>query len=167
MTCTVGGRTGIVAVMTPSDPVRELAHDHAELNRRVLDLSARVEAMRANDHATSRDLQRPLADLRELLFLHFAREEEGLFPFVAEVDAKLAEQVRAMAFAHDAICGALARMVELATIDAPMSTLLPMFARFESAYAEHARTEVDVLKRLEQRLDSAQRQRLASLVAGL
>jgi hypothetical protein len=104
-----------------------------------------------------------LEELREPLFLHFVREEEGLFPFVAE----LAHRVQAMATAHDAICGALARMCQLAAVDAPRASLAGVFERFETACAEHARTEATFLHELESRLDDAQRRRLAELVRGL
>jgi iron-sulfur cluster repair protein YtfE (RIC family) len=150
------------------DPVADLAHDHADLNRRVLALAARIEALRvAGAQARSRDLVGLLDELREPLFLHFAREEEGVFPFVAEVDAELAVQVRQMAVAHDTICGALARMCEMAAIDAPATSILPVFERFEAAYADHARREAELLRALEQELDAEERRRLLALVEGL
>ena len=85
--------------MPESDPVENLVHDHADLNRRVIAIGVLVEKVRR----TSVDLAElvvPLTELRELLFLHFAREEEGLFPFVAEVLPSLADQMREMARAY-------------------------------------------------------------------
>lgn len=151
-----------------SDPLHDLAHDHGDLNRRVLALSTRIEALRANNGpAVSSEVAGLLGELREPLFLHFAREEEGLFPFVAELAPELARRVHAMAPVHDAICGALARMCQLAAVDAPLGSLLPLFERFEAAYAEHARTEAELLHELEARLDDSQRRRLAALVDGI
>jgi hypothetical protein len=168
-----------------TDPVRELSHDHSELNRRVLELGGEIGGSAPRAPAA---LAGVLEELREHLFLHFAREEEGLFPFVAEAVPELAEQVAAMAVAHDAVCGALARMVYLARAALPPPRAAPggpaapgapaaptddagqlrtLFERFESAYIEHARAEAAVLAVLDQRLDAAQRARLAELVRDL
>ena len=126
-----------------------------------------------------------LRELRELLFLHFAREEEGLFPFVADRLPELGDRVAAMAVAHDAICGSLARMVHTATATAPMvavaaqdeaeaaahpgelALLGALFERFQTAYADHARLEAELLAVLDDRLDAAQRAQLAELVRDL
>jgi len=142
------------------DPLRELGHDHADINRRVLELAALI---RSQDG----ELARPLRELREQLFLHFAREEEGLFPFVRETVPERAEHVQLMETAHDTICGAVARMVHLATAGGDRAAIAQLFQRFESAYGDHATAEAALLAGLEQRLDAAQRARLADLVAGL
>ena len=151
-----------------TDPVQELVHDHADINRRVLALGA---AVRALDHADGNGmavaLVSRLGELRELLFLHFAREEEGLFPFVSEAVPELADRVQAMAMAHDAICGALARMCHLASANAELMHVQAVFARFEAGYASHADAEAELLHELAVRLDAEQRGRLADLVRGL
>lgn len=151
-----------------TDPVQDLVHDHADINRRVLALGA---AIRALDHPDGQGMAVALAhrlgELRELLFLHFAREEEGLFPFVSETVPELADRVQAMAMAHDAICGALARMYHLASANAELALVLAVFSRFEAGYASHADAEAELLRELTTRLDAAQRARLADLVHGL
>ncbi len=148
-----------------SDPVATLSHDHGELNRRVLDLGGLIRGLAAG--ADARTLVEPLRDLREMLFLHFAREEEGLFPFVTDQVGELADQVHVMELAHDTICGSLARMVHLASTNASLVLLLQLFDRFENAYAAHATTEAELLAELDSKLDPAQRARLAQLVEGL
>jgi iron-sulfur cluster repair protein YtfE (RIC family) len=150
--------------MSDADPIRELAHDHADLNRRVLELGTAIRERRKERGA---DLVHMLSELREHLFLHFAREEEGLFPFVSDAFSELVEQVNAMAVAHDAICGAIARMFHMASSEAKPTTLRAVFERFASAYAAHAKSEADLLKSLEGRLDADQRTKLAALVRGL
>lgn len=65
-----------------SDPVRDLAHDHADLNRRVLALAAAFGTCSRTPDASAESLAPKLVELRETLFLHFVREEEGLFPFM-------------------------------------------------------------------------------------
>jgi hypothetical protein len=72
-----------------------------------------------------------------------------------------------MATAHDAICGALARMIHLARSGAELVTIIALHARFEQAYAAHAGLEAELLESLDGRLDPAQRERLGALVQGL
>lgn len=150
--------------MSDADPVRELTHDHADLNRRVLEVGAMIAGRRTEPDGA---LVAHLSELREHLFLHFAREEEGLFPFVAEELPELAEHVNAMSIAHDAICGGLARMIHMASTEAKPIMLLNLFERFEAAYAQHATVEAELLRSLQGRLDADQLTRLAALVRGL
>lgn len=151
-----------------TDPVQDLVHDHADINRRVLALGAAIRALDRNDgNGLAVALVHRMSELRELLFLHFAREEEGLFPFVAEMVPDLAGPVHEMALAHDTICGALARMYHLAAANGSVHVILAVFARFEAAYARHAEAEAELLRELTARLDHGQRGRLAELVRGL
>jgi iron-sulfur cluster repair protein YtfE (RIC family) len=145
-----------------TDPIDDLVHDHGELNRRVLDLGAHVRRAPSTDQ-----LVEPLADLRDHLFHHFAREEESLFPFVAENISALAAQIHTMEVAHDTICGALARMVHLAQGGASLDAIVQLFDRFETAYATHARAESELLSDLPAHLDDDHRAALAALVRGL
>lgn len=150
------------------DPVQDLVHDHADINRRVFALGSTIRALECNNgDGMALALVTRLGELRELLFLHFAREEEGLFPFVSETVPELADQVHAMAMAHDAICGGLARMYHLAAANAELSTVLAVFTRFETAYASHAEVEGKLLHTLSSRLGPEQRAQLAELVRGL
>jgi hypothetical protein len=145
------------------DPVRDLVHDHADLNRRVLELDAIF-----TKHPAPAQLVPALEELREHMFLHFAREEEGLFPLVSEWIPELAEQVLAMVGAHDAVCGALARMIHAARAEADAAAALPgLLARFQTAYADHAGHEAELLARLDASLDATQRAQLSELVRSL
>lgn len=148
--------------MVSDDPVRELAHDHVDLNRRVLELAAYLSGERALPA-----LLPALKELREHLFLHFAREEEGLFPLVAEWMPELSDQVPAMVSAHDAVCGALARMIHVASTGDDAAGLATLLGRFQAAYGDHSRSEAELLQRLDASLDAAQRAQLAALVRGL
>lgn len=151
-----------------TDPVQDLVHDHADINRRVLALGSAIRALdRPDGNGMAVALVHQLGELREQLFLHFAREEEGLFPLVAEAVPELADRVQAMATAHDAICGALARMCHLASANTELALVLAVFARFEAAYASHADAEAELLRELTARLDAGQRAQLAELVRGL
>jgi iron-sulfur cluster repair protein YtfE (RIC family) len=150
------------------DPVQALVHDHAELNRRVFAVGSAIRALDCEDgNGLAVALASRLDELREMMFLHFAREEEGLFPFVAELVPGLAEQVHGMALAHDAICGGLARMCHLATANAEPTLITAVFDRFEAAYASHAEVEAELLRALSAQLGPGDRERLAELVRGL
>lgn len=150
------------------DPVIKLVHDHGEINRRVLAVGVILRELEGDGGSPiPRALIAPLTELRELLFAHFAREEEGLFPFVADAFAELAPRVEELHVTHDTICGRLARMHALATSNGPLAAMVILFRRFESTYAEHATTEAALLRDLEGRLDDSQRGRLTALVAGL
>lgn len=150
-----------------NDPIDQLTHDHGELNRRVLALGAAVRALQQAPASTSESLVTPLRELREQLFLHFAREEEGLFPFVVEHVAALAPRIHTMEIAHDTICGALARMVHLAQSGSSLAMIAQLFERFETSYVTHAQTESELLGLLAEQLDGEQRTSLAALVDGL
>jgi len=150
------------------DPVEDLVHDHADINRRVMALGQAIRALDRDDgDGLALALVTRLGELRELLFLHFAREEEGLFPLVTEALPELGDEVHAMALAHDAICGGLARMYHLAAANTELATILAVFTRFETAYGRHAEVEARLLHTLGGRLAPDQRAQLAELVRGL
>lgn len=150
------------------DPVGDLEHDHADLNRCVLALGTVIRALcRDPGERATQVLVAPLDELREVLFRHFACEEEGMFPFIAETFPDLADAVEAMALAHDAICGAVARMYNLAAVNSGLAEVAQVFDRFERTYANHASLEAALLRGLALRIDATQRARLARLVEGL
>lgn len=144
------------------DPIDELVHDHADINRRVLEVSRLL----AGDGDPNERVDTQLVELREELFLHFAREEEGLFPFVSERFPELAPSVDAMSTAHDAICGVVARMCHMIST-ANVATIRGLFERFEVTYVAHAKIEASLLAQLAGRLDAADRAKLAQLVRDL
>jgi Hemerythrin HHE cation binding domain len=148
------------------DPVATLVHDHGAINRILLELGKEMEALRRGEEMNP-DLADELHALRDLLFLHFAQEEEGLFPFVAEVLPALADQVGSMSAAHDGICGGLSRLIHMLETQADATTTLGIFDRFENAYSEHARQEALLLAAVDQQMSAAQRAALAELVRGL
>jgi iron-sulfur cluster repair protein YtfE (RIC family) len=152
------------------DPVASLVHDHGNINRLLLELGQEMESLRRLepvDFAPAPEIEDALHALRDLLFLHFAQEEEGLFPFVSEALPALAGQVQAMAEAHDGICGGLSRMIHMLETKADPMTMVGVFDRFEHAYAEHARQETQLLEAVDRDATPAQLAALAELVRGL
>lgn len=150
--------------MPTTDPVASLVHDHMALNQRLLELAKLIDRLRQGEQVEGGAL---LHELRETLFLHFAREEEGLFPFVVEAMPELSWQVQSMAAAHDGICGGLSRLLHMLATGAEPAAVLAVFERFERAYGEHARSESALLAAVDQAATPAQRAQLAELVAGL
>lgn len=153
--------------MHSDDPLREIVHDHGALNRMVRELGARVRGGDRDVANEDHTLVRLINSLREELFRHFAREEEGLFPFISEVLPELDVRVQEIAVAHDTICGALSRLFHLSVTSLSTSALEPVFTRFESAYAAHSALEGVLLLELGPLRDAGQRARLADLVRHL
>jgi iron-sulfur cluster repair protein YtfE (RIC family) len=145
------------------DPVLELLHDHDDLNQLVRDVGDLVRGGNLDDTPA---LAAQLKELREHLFLHFAREEEGVFPYVSAGFPELADDVAAMVNAHDTACGAVARMVHAAQTG-DRAPLPGLFERFESSYTLHARAERALLQQIAERLAPGHRAELIDLLRGL
>ncbi len=156
--------------MPANDPILALDHDHVELSKLVSELDGLIARARAGEAAAvHEDVAALLEGLREDLFLHFAQEEEGLFPYLG---ARLPDErgaIAAIETAHDAICGALSRMNHLASrgLADHVEPLAALFERFAAGYAAHAREERAFLRRVGARLDDAQRAEVTELVKGL
>ena len=156
--------------MNANDPIEALDHDHLALGRFLDELVVLFARARAGEaEAVGDEITDLLEGLRDDLFLHFAREEEGLFPFVVAKLPDLVDAVRAIEAAHDAICGALSRMTHLAAHGVPrnLDALATLFERFLTGYHAHALEERTFLALVDGRLDAVQRGELAALVGGV
>lgn len=156
--------------MVTSDPVQDFEHDHARFSRLVSELHEHVLAGQQQSSSMQDAVLPALEHLREDLFHHYAREEEGLFPYIVERLPETREAVGRLVASHDGICGTLSRMVHLARVDdfdAHLAAFVGLFERFESVYADHAREEVAFLRDLGPRLTAQQREELRDLVRGL
>jgi len=157
-----------VASAPPADSIRALEHDHAQLTLHVLQIGALIaEIERGELTHPAAELGDRLVLLRDDLFLHFVREEEGLFPLLHRVAPDLAQPVADLIAMHDEICGAVARMVHLVGTTPHLPVLVPVFRRFEAAYAKHAAVELELLQRIGARLTVAQRRELHDWIRGL
>lgn len=154
----------------PPDPIQEFEHDHARFSKLVSELREHVLAAQRGASGIDEAVLPALEHLREDLFLHYAREEEGLFPYIVERLPETRDAVGKLVAAHDGICGTLSRMVHRAggdDRDADLGAVVSLFERFESAYADHAREEVGFLRDLGPRLTAQQRDELRDLLRGL
>ncbi len=157
--------------MRHGDPIQQLDHTHEHLSALVVALAELISAERAAA-ARASDRHRAFAclaeQLRDELFNHFAREEEGLFPYVRE---KLGEEhgaiVERLVSSHDNVCRAVLRLVEIARGSESLASVRAAFEEFEDLYALHSQDEAALLGSHERRLDAAQRRTLRELVRGL
>lgn len=116
-------------------------------------------------------LARELVTFTDDLFEHFAREEEGLFPFVLAQLPALLPAVTVLIEAHDRICGAASRLLALQRRSAPgpdsLALASAIFARFEAEYADHSRRESEFLRSLGEKLDARHKDQLAEILRTL
>jgi len=147
----------------------DLQHDHSHLSRLVFEVRELVVSWsKAPLDATARaSLADGVEALLDDLATHFAREEEGLFPFVTERVPKLGARVARLSTLHDALCGGLARLARTLGSEAAPQGVLLAFDRFEEAYAEHSREERELLELLRANLGADDRVALRGLLAGL
>lgn len=150
-----------------ADTILGLEHEHTAFSEAV----ANVKALIAEDRGPAQRnlvLRVRLQSLCDELLVHFAREEESLFPYLLRHFPDATEAIETLLSGHEIVCGSLVRlthMVDRGGVDPVMSAAL--FERFEKAYAAHAREEVALLRTFGERLNEDQRRELARLVEGL
>ncbi len=157
------------------DPIRAFEHDHASLTILVFnvrDLIASVERGQLTCADVHAELASALTGLGEGLLTHFAREEEGLYPFIADQFPDLRDAVARLQSEHDTICGAALRMSHVGSsgpdaLRANFKLVGEVFRRFETAYATHAHEERELLRSVGNQIDEPQRGLLAALTEGL
>ena len=151
-----------------ADPVLQLEHDHTGFSQAVAGLKSTVHLRSGRD---DRALASAVQALCDELLVHFAREEEGLFPYVVERFPDVAPAIERLLAGHDVVCGCLVRLAHALGRDGELPTspgaAAGLFDRFEQAYADHARAEIALLRELDARLSKEQRQEIAALVEGL
>lgn len=150
-----------------ADPVSEFEHDHVAFSQAVGQLKSLL-GHRARNEVGDLQILHLVETLRDEVLVHFAKEEEALFPFLARALPDVGLAVDELLVAHDTVCGSLLRLAHSLSKGMVQRELtLALFDRFERAYREHARAEVAFLRGVGARLDSSQRNELAALVSGL
>lgn len=147
----------------PRDGIAAFEHTHGRISELVLRLGRALGARRRLA------LRTILSELREDLLVHFAREEEGLFPYVRTHLPEQADAVDRLAASHDAVCGAVVRLAHLAegSPNASTEALHSMYERFERAYAAHGVDEAALFQELGKKLSLQQKVELGEIVRGL
>ena len=155
------------------DPLLALEHTHENLSK-VIAILSRVVAQARKEIAPSEvewnTFAEKLAILQEELVQCFAREEEGLFPYIRERMPALRAKIDHLISAHDAMCSTLARLnhaVACARGHRFEEQTLALFERFEAMHVQHARDESALLHALGHALDGSQRVEVAALLEGL
>lgn len=150
-------------------PLQELAHDHRELSGLLVavhEALARIESGASKLEDEVHEMTDGLEAFREELLEHFAREQEGAFPWVAERLPAERARVDSLVAEHDRIAESINVVVkDLHTFD--LVTWTQALARFDALYAEHSKSELafyrDVTTALEG--DAAATQKLRDLLA--
>ncbi len=151
------------------DPVQAFERDRVRCSNLVRALGEHTDISRRRPFSR-KQLVNVIERLRDKLFTHFAREEEGLFPFIVALLPGARETVDRLITAHDAICGSLSHLLLLtseARWDTDLAAFDALLTRFNALYAEHTCTEMALLEDLGERLDGTQRAKLRKLIRGL
>jgi hemerythrin-like domain-containing protein len=134
-----------------ADPIRELAHDHRELSGLLLavrEAVTRVERGQSKLEDELHEIRDGVEVFREAVLEHFAREQEGLLPFVAHRLPMAGERVDRLIAEHDRIADVLTTLVkDLNGVDASgdLQSFRASLARFEELYASHSKAELRFL----------------------
>ena len=138
-----------------ADPLKELAHDHRELSGLLIavrDALLRVERGQSKLDDELHEIRDGIEAFRESLLEHFAREQEGLLPFLAARLPAVRERTDQLIAEHDRIAEVLETLLrDLGKTDAngELGPFRDSLARFEELYASHSRAELGFLAEVE------------------
>ncbi len=136
-------RTNILEMPVPT-PLQELAHDHREMSGLLVavhEALARIERGTSKLEDELHEMTDGFEAFREELLDHFAREQEGAFPWVATRLPQETARIDELIAQHDRIADALTVLVkDLHTFE--LATWSDTLARFDALYAEHAKSEL-------------------------
>ena len=135
-----------------ADPLKELAHDHRELSGLLIavrDALSRVERGQSKLDDELHEIRDGIEAFREALLEHFAREQEGLLPFVVARLPAVRARTDELIAEHDRIAEVLTTLLkDLGKIDTSgeLAPFRASLARFEDLYASHSRAELGFLE---------------------
>ena len=150
-------------------PVEALEHGHVSLTQSIDKLKSERDALREQG-ASRAALLDTLETISESLFEHFAREEEGLFPFLLERLPDRKDDIDEMLQAHDRICGAASRLVSKLRITEGTQDpqlLESLLDRFAETYTQHSQREILFLRSVNEQLSADERKSLSKLLRAL
>ena len=158
---------------TRPDPIAELSHDHGHLGALVLAVGEGLARVARAEADGFDEVDDAVEALRDALLAHFAREEEGFFPFVESHVPSLQARVQALRVDHDAVCKLLdvlygaVRQTMGENANAGSGACAEAFARFEELHVRHAQAELAFLDAVGASLDSGQRDQLRAILADI
>lgn len=163
------------------DPIEELVHDHRELNELLVavhEALARVERGQSSLADELHEIRDGIEAFRDALLEHFAREQEGLLPFLVARLPDVRARADALVVEHDRIAADLTALVKgLSTLEraaeggagAVVAAWREDLTRFESLYAAHAKSEAAFLHEVAEALakDPSATEQLRALLEGI
>jgi iron-sulfur cluster repair protein YtfE (RIC family) len=157
-----------------NDPIEQLTHDHGHLGSLVQAAAvtlARMERAEEMSEEAIDELVHAVESLRDALLLHFAREEEGLFPFVDAHVPALRPQVAGLLADHDAVLARTSELIKAAGqavgTGVGYALCVSSYDRFVEIYAAHAQAEQALLRAVDDALDTAARTALRALLEAI
>lgn len=155
-----------------SSPIQALTHDHRELNGLLVavhEALTRIERGRSQLADELHEIRDGVEAFREAMLEHFAREQEGVLPFLLGRLPETSERIDRLIAEHDRIAESVNRLVaELAAIDTAgnVDRFRVELDRFDALYASHAKTELSFLADVTTALagDPAATERLRALL---
>ena len=134
-----------------ADPIKELVHDHRELSGLLLavhEALSRIERGQSTLEDEQHEIRDGIEAFRESLLEHFAREQEGLLPFVTTHLPASRDRVDQLIVEHDriaALLGALVKDVGLVDAGGALSSFRRSLRSFDELYAAHTKSELAFL----------------------
>jgi iron-sulfur cluster repair protein YtfE (RIC family) len=151
--------------------VETFVHDHARLTALVTKVRDRLAAPPDSGptDAVWDDLTGLIEELEDVLFTHFSREEEALFPFLIRNVPAISAQVGDLGSSHDAICKSLLAVSAMAREEGSRrwAAVAEAYELFIEGYALHSRHEHDLFDSIGTALSAEQRAELRALLDGL
>ncbi|HSO32643.1 MAG TPA: hemerythrin domain-containing protein [Labilithrix sp.] len=157
-----------------TDPIEQLTHDHGQLSalaQTAAGALARMERAEEMSEEALDELVHAVESLRDSLLAHFAREEEGLFPFVDAQVPALAPQVAGLLADHDAVIARTDDLIraagQAASTGVGYALCVSTYDRFVEVYAGHAQAEQALLRAVDAALDAEARKALRALLQAI
>jgi len=153
-----------------------LVHDHDILSSQVEHVTALVRGLTnpaLNSNSLCAELIQQAELLRDQLLEHFGFEEEGAFPFLADLIPSEKANINALSSAHDSIAGAISQVVQLGrlasreTLTADLGPIINAYDRFYTAFSAHVQAEAEFLSRVSSALDDNQRRAVEERMRGV
>lgn len=141
------------------DPILQLVHDHRELSGLIVavhEALARIDRGQSKLEDELHEIGDGVEAFREALLEHFAREQEGLLPFVVSRLPAYRDRSDGLIVDHDRIAEALTKLASSlhALTGATLAAWKLELARFEELYTAHSKTENAFLDEVARALSS-------------
>ena len=153
-----------------TDPIEQFTHDHGHLGSLVQSVATTL-SRRELSEAVIDELVHAAELLRDSLLSHFAREEEGLFPFIEANVPALSARVSQLLADHDAVIARATDLIRTMSkaeqAQVGHASCVAAYDRFVEVYAGHHQAEQSLLAACDAALDQAHRRELRGLLEAI